>query len=266
MRRAAWTLIAALAIVVIAAQWLAPYPYDEMFREEPEAAASRAHRMGTDSLGRDRFSRLLKGSQVSLLLAPGAALLSTLLAALTGGFSAIRGGFLNSLFAVISDLFLCLPWMFLLISARALLPLNSGPEISVATTYLLLGVLGWAGPARIVRARLKLLLQRDDRLMVMAAGVSPWRAFRVHLLPNLRPVLAAQFWLTLPVFILSEANLSLIGLGVSEPLPSWGNLLRELENPAAALHSPAILAPLILLIAVIGSIQILLSHNSRNSA
>ena len=86
-----------------------------------------------------------------------------------------------------------------------------------------------------------------------------WR----HLLPNLRPMLAAQFWLSIPVFILSEANLGLLGLGISEPLPSWGALLRELENYTAVLQNPWMLAPAVLLVAVVSCLQLLLRTEDR---
>jgi ABC-type dipeptide/oligopeptide/nickel transport system permease subunit len=87
-----------------------------------------------------------------------------------------------------------------------------------------------------------------------------WR----HLAPNLRPILLAQFLVSVPVFILSEANLGLLGLGVSEPLPSWGAMLRELENYTAVLRNPWMLAPAILLIAVVGSLQMALRTEDRN--
>jgi len=100
----------------------------------------------------------------------------------------------------------------------------------VMITFLLLGCLGWAGPARIVRAGTRTLVDSDYLVQASASGISRWRLFWRHLLPNLRPILLAQFWISVPLFILSEANLGLLGLGVSEPLPSWGALLRELER------------------------------------
>jgi peptide/nickel transport system permease protein len=122
----------------------------------------------------------------------------------------------------------------------------------------LLGCLGWASPARIIRAGTRTLVNSDYLLQARASGVSPVRLFWRHLLPNLRPVLAAQFWISIPVFILSEANLSLLGLGVSEPLPSWGALLRDLEDYTAVLENPWMLAPAVLLIAVVSCLQLLL--------
>ena len=118
----------------------------------PNAAPSGAHWLGTDQLGRDRFARLLYGTRISLLLAPAAALLSTALAGLIGGLAGYRGGGWQRFANSVTDLFLSLPWLFLLITVRALLPLNVSPAASVTVTFLLLGVLGWASAARVVCA------------------------------------------------------------------------------------------------------------------
>jgi ABC-type dipeptide/oligopeptide/nickel transport system permease subunit len=162
------------------------------------------------------------------------------------------------------DLFLSLPWLFLLLAVRALLPLNTAPLTSVIITFLLLGCLGWATPARIIRAGTRTLVNSDYLLQARASGIAPARLFWRHLAPNLRPILLAQFLVSVPVFILSEANLGLLGLGVSEPLPSWGAMLRELENYTAVLRNPWMLAPAILLIAVVGSLQMALRTEDRN--
>lgn len=265
MVRAAWIVVCALTFAALFGQLLAPYRYDKMSRDQPDAEPSKIHLMGTDVMGRDRWSRLLVGTQVSLLLAPLAALLSTLLAAAAGGLAGLKGGLLERLIKAVCDLFLCLPWMFLLIAVRALLPLNSGPETSVLATFLLLGLLGWAGPARVVRARTQSLLQRGDHLWRRASGITASRMLWLHIVPNLRPVLIAQFWVSAPLFVLSEANLSIIGLGVSEPLPSWGSLLRELEGNRSLSGSPWLLAPLALPASLVASAQLLARQNRRSS-
>ena len=201
---------------------------------------------------------MLYGTRVSLLLAPAAALLSTLLAALIGGLAGYLGGRWERYVTSGIDLFLSLPWLFLLLAARALLPLNTSPITSVAITFLLLGCLGWASPARIIRAGTRTLTNADYLVQARASGISGFRLFSRHLLPNLRPILLAQFWISIPVFILSEANLGLLGLGVSEPLPSWGAMLRELENYTAVLQNPWMLTPVALLVIVVGCLQVVL--------
>ncbi|MGB8115264.1 MAG: ABC transporter permease, partial [Candidatus Sulfotelmatobacter sp.] len=114
---------AVLALVLsasVAANWLAPAGYAKQYREATDAPPSRTHWLGTDELGRDRFARVLYGTRISLLLAPAAALLSTLLAALIGGLAGYSGGAWARIAMVVTDLFLSLPWLFLLITARAL--------------------------------------------------------------------------------------------------------------------------------------------------
>jgi peptide/nickel transport system permease protein len=242
------------------ADLLSPAPYEKQFRESPNAAPSRQFPLGTDGLGRDRLSRLLHGSRISLLMAPAAAALTTLIAAVLGASAGYLGGWWERRVLNLTDLFLSLPWFFLLLTVRAALPLNAAPLVSVMITFILLGLLGWAAPARVIRAGVRSRRDADFVLQARACGVRGPRLLFVHMLPNLKPVLYAQFWISVPVFILAEANLGLLGLGVAEPLPSWGGLLRELENYPAILENPWMLAPLVLLILVVGSLQSVLSE------
>lgn len=140
-----------------------------------------------------------------------------------------------------------------------MLPLNVSPITSVVITFMLLGLLGWAAPSRVVRAGVRAVRNSDALLTARACGCQNSRLLLVHVLPNLKPVLLAQFWISVPVFILSEANLGLLGLGVAEPLPSWGGLLRELENYQLVLAQPWMLAPVALLVLVVSCFQIMLS-------
>ena len=257
-KRVALGFVMAVALLAIFAGVVARNSYSEQFREAIDAPPSPQFPLGTDELGRDRFARLLWGTRVSLLLAPAASLITTLLAASIGGTAGYLGGRWEKLVLAATDLFLSLPWLFLLLAVRALLPLNTSPYASVFLTFLLLGCLGWANPARIVRAATRTLVSSDYILQAKASGITGFRLFWFQLAPNLRPVLLAQFWIAIPVFILSEANLALLGLGVSEPLPSWGGMLRELENYSAVLHNAALLVPLVLLVAVVSGLQVLL--------
>ena len=150
----------------------------------------------------------------------------------------------------VTDLVLSVPWLFLLLSVRAVLPLNVRPLESVGITFLLLGLLGWAAPARVLHIAARELKSEDYMLQARARGCPPLRLISAHLAPNLQPIVAAQFWMSVPIFILSEANLGFLGLGVAEPLPSWGNLLAGLQNMDAFTSSPWKLAPLALLVLV----------------
>jgi len=237
---------------------LTHYSYALQFRETPNAAPSTLHPMGTDSLGRDLLARLAYGTRVSLLLAPAAALLATLIAGLFGGVAGLAGGWSEKVILSAADLSMALPLLFVLIALRALLPLDISPAVSVIATFLTLGVLGWPASLRVVWAATRSLRNADFLLLARAGGCAPKRILLRHVMPNLRPVLFAQFWISVPLFILAEATLSMLGLGVMEPLPSWGNLLKGLENFSAVRANPWLLSPLLLLVLVVICFQLIL--------
>jgi ABC-type dipeptide/oligopeptide/nickel transport system permease subunit len=153
---------------------------------------------------------------------------------------------------------MALPLLFVLLALRAVLPLDISPLLSVMATFVLLGLLGWPSSLRVVWAATRSLRNSDFLLLARATGCSRWRIASRHLLPNLRPVLFAQFWISIPIFILTEATFSMLGLGVMEPLPSWGSLLRGLEAFSAVRANPWKLAPLVLLILVVICLQLAL--------
>jgi len=252
--------------VSLAANWLAPAGYAKQYRDVAGSPPSHEHWLGTDEIGRDRFARVLYGTRISLLLAPGAALLSTLMAALVGGLAGYLGGRWARAAMAVTDLFLSLPWLFLLITIRALLPLNVSPMVSVLVTFLMLGLLGWTSAARILCTSAGALRNSDFVRQARASGIRGARLFWVHVLPNLKPVLYAQFWISIPAFILSEANLGILGLGVAEPLPSWGSLLKELEGLVSVGEEPWKFVPLILLAIVVTSFQLALSNRDDVAA
>jgi len=136
----------------------------------------------------------------------------------------------------------------------------------VLLTFMLLGLLGWTAAARVLCASAGSLRSSDFLRQARAAGVPPFRLFWVHVLPNLRPVLCAQFWISIPVFILSEANLGILGLGVAEPLPSFGSLLKELEGLVSVGQEPWKFVPVLLLVLVVTSFQLLLSEQAEAAA
>ncbi len=252
--------------ISLSAKWVAPAGYAKQYREAADASPSSAHWLGTDEIGRDRFARVLYGTRISLLLAPAAALVSTLLAALIGGLAGYLGGGWARGAMAVTDLFLSLPWLFLLITVRATLPLNVSPVASVLVTFLILGLLGWTSAARVLCASAATLRDSDFVTQARASGIRGVRLFWIHVLPNLKPVLYAQFWISIPAFILSEANLGILGLGVAEPLPSWGSLLKELEGLVSLGEAPWKFVPLVLLVIVVTSFQLLLSKHDEVSA
>ena len=257
IRVAALALLTVIYCAALGARFLAPAHYAAQFREAPNAPPSQRFLLGTDELGRDRLSRMFYGSQTSLLLAPAAAALSTLLAAFVGITAGYLGGWYEKLTMAGVDLFLSLPWLFLIITVRAALPLNLGPAVSVVVTFAILGCLGWAASARVLCAGVRTMRGSGFMLNARAMGCSRFRLLAFQLAPNLKPILWAQFLVSIPVFVLAEANLSMLGLGVSEPLPSLGGLMRELENFSTLGSEPWRLAPLLLLFSCVTAFQMI---------
>jgi peptide/nickel transport system permease protein len=263
MSRVARILAAAtLATIILAglfASGIAPVSYEVQDRESIAQVPSAHNLLGTDSLGRDRFSRLLYAVRLTVIFAPAAALLATLLAGLLGGLAGFMGGIADIVLTCLTDMFLALPWIFLLLLVRALLPLNIDPLQSVALTFAMLGLLGWATSARIVRNGVRKLKASDFVMHAMATGCGRGRILVRHILPNLKPILLAQFWIAIPVFVLTEANLSMLGLGVAEPVPSLGGMIRELQPYGSDFSKLWLLAPLLLLITVVSCLHVISS-------
>jgi len=256
LRGMAAGFILLVGATAVAPELWAPAHYATQDRETPDAPPSPHHLLGTDALGRDRFSRLVYGTRVSLVLAPSAALISCGLAALLGTAAALAGPVFEWGVLALADLFLSLPWLFLLLTVRAFLPLNVSAMASITITFLLLAILGWAGPARLVCAGVRDLRKSGFLLQATILGCTKWRMVWVHITPNVLDLVVAQFWVTVPVYVLAEATLGMLGLGVAEPLPSWGSLLRELEGGSITTQ-PWLLAPVFLLALVVGCFQFL---------
>ena len=186
--------------------------------------------LGTDGYGRDQFSRLLWGGRISLLAGLIAATLSLCMGMLVGAASGYFGGFVDDVLMWLVELFLAVPWLYLLFAVRALLPLHIGPTVAFLLVVAVIGMVGWARPARLIRG---VVLSARERKYVLAArgfGASNFYLLRRHILPQTMGVFLTQAALLIPQYILAEVTLSFLGLGVGEPVPSWGNMLGSLQQ------------------------------------
>ena len=197
-----------------------------LFGTDDEA---RIFLLGTDEYGRDQFSRLLYGGQVSLLAALVAAGLSVGLGLLLGSVAGFCGGLIDGISMRLTELFLALPWLYLLLALRAFLPLQTPPRMSVFLFIMLVGVMGWAWPARLVRGVVLTAKERNYVLAARGFGASDAYLLRRHVVPQTFGVAVTQAGLLIPRYILAEVALSYFGLGVGEPLPSLGNMLAEIQ-------------------------------------
>ncbi|HVN19726.1 MAG TPA: ABC transporter permease [Dongiaceae bacterium] len=255
-RVAATVVVVIIGLLCVAESLLPRFDYTAQDRLECSSRPTGKHWLGTDALGRDRFARLLHGTRVSLSMAPAAAAVSLCLAFLFGAVPGYVGGLSERAAKAMIDLMLAMPWLFLLLIARAALPLNTSPQMSVAVTFLMLGLLGWGVPARVLLAQSRRLRESEFLLLACATGVSRSRLLVRQVLPNLLPVMWTQFWIAIPMFVLAEANLSMLGLGVAEPVPSLGSLLKEIESAMAIQSYACSFSALFVLVVFVGSVQI----------
>lgn len=199
--------------------------------------------LGSDSLGRDQWSRLVHGARLSLGLAAAGLAGALLAGAAVGLVAGERGGRLDTVLMRVADLFIAWPVLYVVLVLRAALPLS----LPLAATFLLMaGVLalaGWPLVARAVRAVTVAERTREFVLAAEAAGASRLWILRRHLLPAALPVMATKALLLLPSFILAEATLSFIGFGFPEPAPSWGTMLREVSSAFVLRQAPWLLSP-----------------------
>lgn len=186
--------------------------------------------MGSDDLGRDQFSRLLHGGQISLLSGLLATALALFLALLLGGTAGFYGGWFDEMVMRTAELFQALPWLYLLLAVRAALPLDVEPRQAFLLVIGVVGVVGWARPARLIRGVVLTARTRDYVLAARGFGASDGYLLVRHVLPDTASVLVTQAALLAPQYVLAEVTLSFFGLGIDEPVASWGNMLGLLQQ------------------------------------
>lgn len=191
-------------------------PGDLLVREFPTVFL-----FGTDDNARDVFSRVIAGARVSLGVGLSAALGALLIGAAVGFSAGLSRGIAGSVLMRLTDLFLAIPSLFLVIGALAFV------GQSIVTIVLVLSLTGWMGIARVIRGEVVSLREREFILAAKMLRVSNWRIMSRHLLPNLRPVIVTAGVLQFANAVLGEAALGFLGLGVQPPTATWGNMMGE---------------------------------------
>lgn len=217
-------ILGVIAIAAIGAPWIAsndPYSVDiRAYRQGPQAD----YPLGTDSSGRDVFSRLLHAGRVSLSVGLVGVAIYTAIGVILGALAGYFGGWLDSLLMRAADIVLSFPTLIVIITIVSIL----GP--SLYNVMLVIGLLGWPPIARIVRSLFLSLREREFVLAAQTVGSSNMRIIFRHILPNaLAPVIVAATF-GIANAILLEASLSFLGLGVQPPTPSWGNMLTDAQS------------------------------------
>lgn len=210
-----------LLVVCFGAAWIAPYPQGQQDLLTGPTPPSGAHWLGTDELGRDYLSEILFAGQISLAIGLAVALLATVVGTALGAVAGYLGGWIGELIMRITDLFLIVPAIALL--AVILQGLGSSPT----TIVFALTALGWTYIARVVRAQVLSLREKDFIDAARGIGASGFRIVVSHLLPNLAGVIAVAMSLAVASSIIAESTLSFLGFGVQPPQTSWGSMLSQ---------------------------------------
>ncbi|MHB8369712.1 MAG: ABC transporter permease [Leptospirales bacterium] len=198
--------------------------------------------LGADLFGRDLFSRLLYGMRVSFLLSFLGVTISFAIGTLVGLVAGYAGGWTDRILMRTAEVVMAVPALYLLMGLRSIVPYGlSGLSVALVITGSL-SLIGWASLARVVRGLVRSLVSRDFVLAAVATGASPARIILRHLLPNMRYYLLVAVTLSIPAFIVGEAGLSFLGLGLSEPRPSLGNILAEGQSLETMESAPWLLA------------------------
>ncbi len=203
----------------------------------------RLYLLGGDKLGRDVFSRLLHGARYSLGIAIIGTLVTFVVGALVGGVSGYFGGGVDSLTMRLVEILMSIPTFYLLLSLRAVFPLDLTSGQVFLIIVFILSLLGWAGLARVVRGMVLSIREREFVLASKTYGAGTLRILRKHIIPNTYHYLIVSATLSIPAYILGESALSLLGLGIQEPEPSWGNMLSEVRNINVLSSFPWMLSP-----------------------
>jgi len=218
----------------------------------------RWHLLGTDDQGRDQFSRLVYGARYSLSIGIVGTAISFVIGAIVGGISGYVGGWLDAVLMRLVEVLMSTPTIYLLVSLSAILP----PEISNAQRFMLIvaiiSLISWAGLARVVRGQVLSIKAQDFVTAAKAMGASSWHIIWRHILPQTTSYMIIAATLSIPGFILAESALSLVGLGIQPPDPSWGNMLSMATNASIIVLQPwLIVAPATLIILTVLSFNIL---------
>jgi len=182
---------------------------------------SRRYILGTDNLGRDMLSRIIYGGQISILIGLIGTVVSVFLGTAIGALSGYVGGRLDSFLMRLADILYGLPYMLLVIIFMAVL------GRSIANLFFALAIVSWLTVARVVRGQIMSLKASEFVEAARASGASPFRVIFRHLVPNTLGVIVVYTTLRIPSFIMLEAFLSFLGLGVQAPLSSWGSLVGD---------------------------------------
>ena len=217
-------IILLVVLVAVFADVIAPYPYDQQDYNKTYSPPNRENLLGTDRLGRDNLSRLIYGAGQSLQLGVIAVAIASIIGIIIGAIAGYFGGWADTLIMRFLDIYQSIPMFLLTVTLAALL----GPSLKNA--ILAIGISMIPGPARMIRASILTVRDREYIEAVRAINVSNARIIRKHIIPNAIAPVIVSITMSIGNCILSGAGLSFIGLGAQPPIPEWGALVSDARN------------------------------------
>ena len=228
-------IVLTMSILALLAPWLAPFDPAALNLDQILMPPSAEHLLGTDELGRDVFSRLLYGARVSLSIGFIGIGITMVIGFIVGGLSGYFGGAFDFVSMRFIEFLMAVPGLYLLLAMRSAL----APHFDSAQMYLMIVIIlsffGWAGTARVIRGMSLSLSKSQYVQAAKAMGESPLKIIIKHFLPNVLSYLIVGATLSIPGYILGEAALSFLGLGIQEPSASWGLMLAQAQNDTKVL-------------------------------
>jgi len=203
----------------------------------------RIYLLGADDQGRDIFSRLLYGARISLSIGLIGVVISFTLGMIIGGISGYFGGWIDTLIMRIVEMIMLLPGFYLMLALRGAFPIDIDPRYIYILIIAILSFIGWASLARVIRGMVMSIKENEYILSAKALGLSDLKIIIRHVLPNTLSYVSVAVCLSIPGYILGEAALSFLGLGIQEPFASWGNMLVLSQGIVNIKMYPWILAP-----------------------
>lgn len=193
----------------------------------------QGHILGTDKLGRDIMTRLMYGGRISILVGLVAVAIELCIGTFVGAISGYYGGKVDAILMTLTEIWMTIPFLpVIIIMGTILSSLKVDPNVRVLFLILSMGILSWGGIARIVRGEILTLREQEFIQATEALGLRDSRKIMKHLIPNIIPILIVNATLDVGAFIAFEAALSYLGVGISEPIASWGNMLQAANNQA----------------------------------
>ncbi len=232
-------IAALLYITAIFAPWLAPFGYDEQNLDAVEQPPSRTYLLGTDEVGRDLLSRIIWGTRSAAFVSITVTLVNLALGVPLGTLAGYFHGWVDTLIMRLADILFAFPGLLFVffiaatikpsisawVKATGLIQLARSGYVDYLVVIVALGLVGWPGLARLVRGQILSLKEQEFIVGARAIGASTWRIMFRHLLPNALPPLIVAISMGIGGIILSESTLSLLGIGLQPPNPSWGAMI-----------------------------------------